>query len=204
MTKLSLISMMVYTLLGALLLLNACTEVSKTPSQPETTQPVSSMQNKPSFYDFKMRDINGNEVDFSRFKGKKVLLVNVASKCGYTPQYAELEELHRRYGDKVTVLGFPANNFGNQEPGTNAEIAEFCRKNYGVSFLMFEKISVKGEDMHPLYRWLSTKELNGWNNESPKWNFTKYLVNENGELIKMFGSSVKPMSQEILSAIGVN
>lgn len=195
---------MTYIWLAVLLLLGACTGANSTKSKPETTDVIfSSMQNKPSFYDFKMKDINGNEVDFSTFKGKKVLLVNVASKCGYTPQYAELEELNKKYGDKVVVLGFPANNFGNQEPGSNAQIAEFCRVNYGVTFQMFEKISVKGDDMHPLYKWLSTKELNGWNNEAPKWNFAKYLVNENGELVKFFGSGVKPMSNEILSAIGV-
>ncbi len=159
--------------------------------------------NKPkqSFYNFKMTSIDGEEVDFSKFKGKKVLLVNVASKCGYTPQYGELEQLHEKYGDKVVILGFPANNFGNQESGTNAEIAEFCQKNYGVKFQMFEKISVTGDDQHPLYQWLSKKDQNGWNDKAPKWNFTKYLINEKGELVKMFDSKVKPMSQEMLDAI---
>lgn len=196
---------MIHVFVALLLFLGACVGANETKSRPETTQASvmnTVMQNKPSFYDFKMKDIDGNEVDFSIFKGKKVLLVNVASKCGYTPQYAELEELNRKHGDKVVILGFPANNFGNQEPGSNAEIAEFCRTNYGVTFRMFEKISVKGDDMHPLYRWLSTKELNGWNSDAPKWNFAKYLVNEKGELVKFFGSGVKPMSHEILSAIG--
>jgi glutathione peroxidase len=159
--------------------------------------------NKPkkTLHNFKMTTIDGEEIDLSQYKGKKVLLVNVASKCGYTPQYGELEALHEKYGDKVVILGFPANNFGSQEPGTNAEIAEFCQKNYGVKFQMFEKISVAGEDQHPLYQWLSKKELNGWNDKAPKWNFTKYLVNEKGELVNMFDSKVKPMSKELLDAI---
>lgn len=150
-----------------------------------------------SFYSFKMNDINGTPVDFSTFKGKKVLIVNVASQCGYTPQYAELEELHEKYGDKITIIGFPANNFGGQEPGSNKEIATFCTKNYGVKFQMFEKISVKGSDAAELYKWLSTKEKNGWNDQAPTWNFCKYLINENGELVKFFKSGVSPMSKEI-------
>ncbi|WP_448519850.1 glutathione peroxidase [Rhodoflexus sp.] len=197
---------MTYIVLSILLFLGACMGANTTKSKPDTDLITinTSMQDRPSFYDFKMKDINGEVVDFSTFKGKKVLIVNVASKCGYTPQYAELEELHKKYGDKVVVLGFPANNFGGQEPGTNAEIAEFCRSTYGVSFRMFEKISVKGDNMHPLYKWLSTKELNGWNSDAPKWNFTKYLINEKGELVKLFGSGVKPLSSDIVSAIEVS
>ncbi len=148
-----------------------------------------------SVYDFKMNSIDGEPIDFSRYKGKNLLLVNVASKCGYTPQYAELEKLHENYGDKVVVLGFPANNFGNQEPGTNAEIAEFCQKNYGVKFQMFEKISVKGDDQHPLYRWL--KEQTG---QEPTWNFCKYLVKPDGT-VKFFPSKVKPLDPQILDAL---
>jgi glutathione peroxidase len=155
-----------------------------------------------SFYDFKMKDIDGNEVDFSRFKGQKVLIVNVASKCGYTPQYEDLQKLNEKHGDKVTILGFPANNFGGQEPGSNEDIKQFCSENYGVTFPMFEKISVKGVDKHPLYRWLSDKNLNGWNNTEPSWNFCKYLVDEGGKLVKFFPSSVNPMDEEILSLIG--
>ena len=111
-----------------------------------------------SFYDFKMKAIDGTMIDFSKYKGKKVLVVNVASKCGFTPQYTDLQKLNETYGDKVTILGFPANNFGGQEPGSNEVIKEFCTKNYGVTFQMFEKISVKGDDMDPLYQWLSKKE----------------------------------------------
>lgn len=156
---------------------------------------------KKSFYDFTMKSITGEDISFEKYRGKKVLIVNVASKCGFTPQYEDLQDLHEQFGDKVTILGFPANNFLNQEPGTNEEIAAFCESNYGVAFQMFEKISVKGNDMAPLYKWLSTKELNGWNDKSPRWNFNKYLVNEKGELEKFFTSKVNPMSDEIIQAI---
>ena len=154
-----------------------------------------------SFYDFKMKAIDGSMIDFSSFRGKKVLLVNVASKCGFTPQYEELQKLHELYGNKVTVLGFPANNFGQQEPGSNEEIALFCSANYGVTFQMFEKISVKGEDMAPLYQWLTEEKYNGWNNEAPSWNFCKYLVNEKGELVAFFPSKVTPLSNELIARI---
>jgi glutathione peroxidase len=154
-----------------------------------------------SIYDFKMKDINGEDVDFSKFKGQKLLLVNVASKCGYTPQYADLQKLHEAHGDKVTIIGFPANNFGGQEPGTNEEIKQFCSENYGVTFKMMDKVSVKGADKDPLYRWLSDKDMNGWNDKEPSWNFCKYLINENGELVKFFPSSVKPMDEEIIKLI---
>jgi glutathione peroxidase len=154
-----------------------------------------------SIYDFKIKSIDGKEIDFSKYKGKKLLIVNVASKCGYTPQYKDLQELNTKYGDKVTILGFPANNFMGQEPGNNDEIKGFCEKNYGVTFQLFEKISVKGSDIHPLYQWLSKKELNGWNDKAPSWNFCKYLVNENGELVKFFPSSVVPTSEEITSLL---
>ena len=144
-----------------------------------------------SLYDFKMSAIDGKTVDFAQFKGKNILIVNTASKCGYTPQYADLQKLQQAYGSKVTILGFPANNFGGQEPGTNSEIAGFCQKNYGVTFQMFEKISVKGSDQHPLYVWL--KEKTG---EEPSWNFCKYLIKADGS-VKFFKSSVNPMSDEI-------
>ena len=153
------------------------------------------------FYQFKLKTINGKEIDFSQFKGKKVLIVNVASKCGFTPQYEDLQQLHEQYGDKVVILGMPANNFGQQEPGSNQEISSFCKLNYGVTFQMFQKISVKGEDQHALYKWLSNKDLNGWNDQAPTWNFCKYLIDENGNLVKFYGSKVKPLSEEILSQI---
>lgn len=153
------------------------------------------LANVTSVYDFKIKSIDGELIDFKRYQGKTLLIVNVASKCGYTPQYADLEKLHENYGDKVVVLGFPANNFGAQEPGSNAEIAEFCKKNYGVKFQMFEKISVKGADQHPLYQWL--KEKTG---QEPTWNFCKYLVKPDGT-VKFFPSKVKPLDAEILNEI---
>ena len=148
-----------------------------------------------SVYDFKLTSIDGQTVDLSKFKGKNLLIVNVASNCGFTPQYAELEKLHENYGDKVVVLGFPANNFGAQEPGTNLEIAQFCDKNYGVKFQMFEKLSVKGEDQHPLYKYL--KEKTG---QEPSWNFCKYLVKPDGT-VQFFPSKVAPLSAEIIDQL---
>lgn len=148
-----------------------------------------------SIYDFKINSLEGQEIDFSKYKGKTLLIVNVASKCGFTPQYADLQTLHDEYGDKVVVLGFPANNFGAQEPGTHEEIATFCERNYGVKFQMFEKISVKGEDQHPLYRWL--KEKTG---EEPTWNFCKYLVKPDGT-VQFFPSKVKPTDAAIVNAL---
>jgi glutathione peroxidase len=153
------------------------------------------IMNMNSIYDFKMNSIEGQSIDFERYKGKTLLIVNVASKCGFTPQYADLEKFHDLYGDKVVVLGFPANNFGGQEPGTCQQIAEFCQKNYGVSFQMFEKISVKGEDQHPLYQWL--KEKSG---QEPSWNFCKYVVKPDGT-VKFFASKVNPLDKEIVDAI---
>jgi glutathione peroxidase len=167
-------------------------------SRPETME----TQNKQSFYDFKMKSLNGKDlIDFSQYKGKKVLLINVASKCGYTPQYADWQAFHKQYGDKVVVLGFPANEFGKQEPGSSSEIATFCQVNYGVTFQLFEKSIVKGEGKSPLYQWLSTKDLNGWNEKEPTWNFCKYLVNEKGELTNFFASGVKPTDKDFLAAI---
>lgn len=148
-----------------------------------------------SIYDFKINALDGEQIDFERYRGKTLLIVNVASRCGFTPQYADLEKLHEEFGEKVVVLGFPANNFGSQEPGTNLEIAEFCQKNYGVKFQMFEKISVKGDDRHPLYQWL--KEKTG---EEPTWNFCKFLVKPDGT-VKFFPSKVNPMDKEILNAL---
>jgi glutathione peroxidase len=155
-----------------------------------------------SFYDFKVKSLDGKQtIDFSIYKGKKVVLLNVASKCGFTPQYADWEKFHKENGGNVVVLGFPANEFGGQEPGSNDEIGAFCQKNYGVSFQMFEKVVVKGQSKHPLYQWLSTKDLNGWNDKEPSWNFCKYLVNEKGELTNFFASNVKPSSAEFQAAL---
>ena len=152
-------------------------------------------------YDYTVKTIDGKDLKLSQFAGKKLLIVNVASECGYTPQYKELEELHKKHGDKVTVLGFPANNFGGQEPGTNEEIANFCEKNFGVTFPLFEKISVKGDDTAPLFQFLADKTKNGAISDAPTWNFCKYLVDEHGHVIGFYPSKVKPMSDELVSAI---
>ncbi len=155
-----------------------------------------------SFYDFTVSDITGNSFELSSLKGKKVLVVNTASKCGLTPQYEQLEEIYETYGgDNFVIIGFPANNFNNQEPGSNDEIASFCQKNYGVTFPMMSKISVKGDDIHPLYKWLTSKSENGVLDSEVKWNFQKYLIDENGKLIKMVEPKVKPDDDEILSWI---
>ena len=155
-----------------------------------------------SFYDFKVKDIDGKDFDLSSLKGKKVLVVNTASKCGFTPQYKQLQSLFETYGgDKFTIIGFPANNFMSQEPGTNKEIAEFCEKNYGVTFKMMSKISVKGNDMHPLYKWLTTKSENGVMDSDVKWNFQKYLIDENGKLVNVYYSKTLPDDEQIVSWI---
>ncbi len=154
-----------------------------------------------SIYDFKIKNLDGSEIDFASFKGKKILLVNTASKCGLTPQYEGLEKLYNQYKDKLVIVGFPANNFLFQEPGTHAEIISFCKKNYGVTFLLTEKISVKGKKMHPIYIWLTRKKYNHHSNSAVKWNFQKYLIDEKGNLIEVFAPSVEPMSEEILKAV---
>ncbi len=151
-----------------------------------------------SIYDFKVPGLEGKEIDFAQFKGKKILIVNTASACGYTPQYEELESLYKQYGEKLAIVGFPANNFGAQESGSNEEIAAFCQRNYGVTFPMAAKVSVTGEDVHPLFKYL-TEEAKALGTEAPviKWNFTKFLIDENGKLIKVFPSKVKPLSEDI-------
>lgn len=152
-----------------------------------------------SFYSFKVEDIEGNTFDFNALKGKKVMIVNTASKCGFTSQYKQLESLYETYGqEKFVVIGFPANNFLNQEPGSNEDISEFCEKNYGVTFPMMSKISVKGDDMHPLYQWLTSKEKNGVLDSKVSWNFQKYLIDENGKLADMVKPATKPDDPQIL------
>lgn len=151
-----------------------------------------------SFYDFTVETIDGKDLPLSTFKGKKVLVVNVASKCGFTPQYAKLEELYTKYGkDNFVVIGFPANNFLSQEPGSNEEIKEFCTLNYGVTFPMMAKISVKGKDMAPLYKWLTQESENGVQDAKVGWNFHKFLIDENGKWVASYGSSTDPLSKEI-------
>ena len=156
-----------------------------------------------SLYDFTVKSLDGKPVSLSGFKGKKVVVLNVASKCGFTPQYADWEKFYKEHGDKIVVLGFPANNFKSQEPGSSEEIAEFCKKNYGVTFPMFEKVSVLGDDQAPLYKWLTDKSMNGWNDKVPTWNFCKYVINEKGELTHFFASKVKPEDEEFKKAVGI-
>ncbi len=159
-------------------------------------------QTKKSFHDFKVETIAGDQFDLSQLKGKKVLVVNTASKCGFTPQYADLQELYEQYGgDNFEIIGFPANNFLRQEPGTNAEIKEFCTLNYGVTFPMMAKISVKGNNMHPVYQWLTSKEENGVMDSTVKWNFQKYLIDEEGNLVDVVYSKENPLSEKIVSWI---
>lgn len=151
-----------------------------------------------SVYEFKVTGLDGNAIDLSQYKGKKILIVNTASKCGFTPQYADLEKLYTTYHDKLVIVGFPANNFGAQEPGTSKEISEFCTKNYGVTFPMSEKVDVVGDNIAPLFKYL-TDEAKKMGVADPviKWNFTKFLVDENGKLIAVFPSKVKPMDEQI-------
>ncbi len=150
-----------------------------------------------SIYDFKVESLTGGTIDFAEFKGKKILIVNTASKCGFTPQYKALQELYEKYKDRLVIVGFPANNFLSQEPGSNETINEFCKKNYGVTFPMAAKISVKGKNMAPVYKWLCNKSENGIMDAKVKWNFNKFLLDEKGILIAKYNSKVKPMSEDI-------
>jgi glutathione peroxidase len=154
-----------------------------------------------TIYDFKVEGLEGGVIDFAAFKGKKILIVNTASKCGYTPQYEGLEALYEKYKDKLVIVGFPANNFKSQEPGTNAEIKEFCKQNYGVTFPMAAKISVKGDDVAPIYKWLCNKAENGVLDAEIKWNFNKFLLDENGKIIAKFDSDITPMSETLTSKL---
>jgi glutathione peroxidase len=151
-----------------------------------------------SIYDISINSLMGETIDLNDFKGKKILFVNVASKCGFTPQYADLQKMHETYGDKLVLIGLPCNQFGEQEPGDAAEIESFCSKNYGVDFLMTEKIDVKGENQHPLYQWLTDKDNNGVESSKVKWNFQKYLVDENGQYLSFYYSITKPLSNKII------
>ena len=170
------------------------TEMNNTPTEKTNVQTA-------SLHDFKVPALDGSTIDFAQFKGKKILIVNTASECGFTSQYEGLEELYEKYKDKLVVVGFPANNFGGQEPGSNEEIKTFCKKNYGVSFPMAAKVSVKGEDTAPIYKWLCNKNENGVLDAEIKWNFNKFLLDENGKLLYYFESKTTPMSEEITSKL---
>ena len=161
------------------------------------SQRTQAQESNLSIYDIDLIGIDGSKIDLKKYKGKKILFVNVASKCGFTKQYDGLQELYTSYEDKLVIIGLPCNQFGGQEPGTNKEIVSFCRLNFGVNFPMTEKIDVKGKNQHKLYEWLTSKSLNGKKNTSVKWNFQKYLIDENGNYIDVFYSLTKPMSKKI-------
>ncbi|WP_417429966.1 glutathione peroxidase [Halpernia sp.] len=181
--------------LSAVAFLQSCTGQKKEKSNAKSE----SMAKAESIYDFKVPGLEeGKTINFADFKGKKILIVNTASECGFTPQYADLEKVAEQYKDKVVVIGFPANNFGGQEPGSNKEISTFCTRNYGVTFPMASKVSVKGDDIAPIFKYLTDKNLNGVKNTTILWNFTKFLVDENGHLIDSFISTTKPTSESII------
>lgn len=180
-------------LLSAGAFFQSCKNQKNDISQTKTSE---KKMNK-TIFDYKVESLEGKEINFADFKGKKILIVNTASECGFTPQYADLEELSKKYANNLVVVGFPANNFGGQEPGSNAEIGSFCEKNFGVTFPMAAKVSVKGNDIAPIFQFLTVKDLNGVKNTAILWNFTKFLVDENGNLIDSFISTTKPTSESI-------
>ena len=172
---------------------------TKTVAVNINTSTMTTVTKQESIHQFKVIDLYGKEFDFSTLKGKKILIVNTASECGLTPQYKDLESIYSKYKDKnFVIVGFPANNFGGQEPGSNQEIAQFCKMNYGVSFPMMGKISVKGNDMHPLYQFLTQKNKNGLQDSEVEWNFQKYLLDENGHLVKVLSPRVLPTDDAIV------
>ena len=182
-------------------MLVSCKNEAQTNAKSELITKTETM-NKENIYQFKVKDLSGDEFDFASLKGKKILIVNTASKCGLTPQYKDLETIYEKYKDKnFVIVGFPANNFGQQEPGTNDEIGAFCQKNYGVTFPMMSKVSVKGSDMCELYQFLTQKSRNGLQDSQVEWNFQKYLINENGELEKVVSPQVLPTDAEIVDWI---
>jgi glutathione peroxidase len=177
----------------------------------QTTQPVATSNgdvtnmdanmNPTPIHSFKVDKLDGGTIDFASFKGKKILIVNTASKCGYTKQYSDLQALYEQHKDKLVVIGFPANNFGGQEPGSAVEIQEFCQKNFGVTFPMAAKVSVKGKDMATIFKWLTSKDQNGVLDAEIGWNFNKFLIDENGNLLAHFPSNVKPLSDDIVGKL---
>lgn len=179
------------------LLLLAAVFIAGTSATPKN-KPMEATANPKTIYAFKVPSIEGGTIDFSKYKGRKILVVNTASKCGFTPQYEGLEKLYKEYQDKLVVVGFPANNFGQQEPGTNEEIQKFCKIRYGVTFPLASKVDVVGENAHPLFKWLTSKEENGVLDATIGWNFTKFLLDENGKLLASFPSKVTPDSEDIL------
>jgi len=188
-------------LLIVILFFSFASHVFSQDSKEKPKQPAS----EKSFYDFKVQTIDGDVFDLNSLKGKKVMVVNTASKCGLTPQYKDLEALYKKYGgENFVIIGFPANNFMGQEPGDNEDIKEFCTKNYGVSFPMMSKISVKGADMAPLYKWLTQKSQNGVKDSEVQWNFQKYLIDENGHLVDVIPPKESPVSEKVTKWLASN
>jgi len=176
--------------------------VSESISEGEIKNSTENKMEKENIYQFKVKDVYGNDFDFSSLKGKKIMVVNTASECGNTPQYENLQELYETFGNQnFTIVGFPANNFGGQEPGSNEQIATFCKQNYGVTFPMMSKISVKGDDMNEVYQFLTQKEKNGFEDSEVDWNFQKYLINENGEVVRVVSPKTLPIDESIIDWI---
>lgn len=189
-------------LLISLLMLSCQNQAQNQGNTAQKKDNKTTTMEKQTIYQFKVTDLYGNEFDFASLKGKKILIVNTASECGLTPQYKDLEAIYGKYKDKnFVIVGFPANNFGAQEPGSNEQIATFCQKNYGVTFPMMGKISVKGNDKHELYKFLTEKSKNGLQDSEVEWNFQKYLINEQGELVKVLSPRVLPTDNEIVGWI---
>lgn len=168
------------------------------PTENYISNPENAVQMQPSIHSLSYTDIRGENVSLSSFKGKKIMIVNTASECGFTPQYKQLQELYQLYQNKLVIIGFPANDFGQQEPGENNDILQFCEKNYGVTFPLSEKITVKGKGISPVFAWLTQKEQNGKMDAEVKWNFTKFLLDEDGRLLAKFDSQVTPLDEDIL------
>ena len=187
------ISIAASIVIGSIIFISSCSQ--RTRANTENSNPLE------SFYELSAKTIDGETISMSQFEGKKVLIVNVASECGYTPQYESLQKLYSMNQDNLHILAFPSNDFMNQEPGSASEIKNFCRVNFGVKFDIFEKVSVTGVSIHPIYNWLSNKKSNGWNEQKPNWNFNKYLIDENGKLIGYWASAIDPLSDSILNKI---
>lgn len=187
---------MIKLIIAATVLLS-CTAQKGNSQQSMTSNDIPVKQEAKNIYGFTVEALDGTTINFAEFKGKKILIVNTASECGYTPQYDGLQKLYDQYKDKLVIVGFPANNFGAQEPGSNTDIKEFCKKNYGVTFPMAAKISVKGDDQAVIYKWLCNKSENGVLDAEIKWNFNKFLLDENGKILNYFPSGIEPMSKEI-------
>jgi glutathione peroxidase len=192
----------IHFILALLIANTACSQQKASSSNNIEKKETASAKTMKTLYDFKVKDINGQEFDMASLKGKKVMIVNTASECGLTPQYENLEKLYKEYGgDKFTIIGFPCNDFGAQEPGTNEEIKTFCSKNYGVTFRIMDKVKVLGNDKCELYKWLTSKEQNGVEESVVKWNFQKYLIDENGNFVKMVSPKTLPDDASIIDWI---